>query len=414
MLPIGVIVAALGGLAIGIERQWSGHASGPRARFAGIRTFSLLGAAAGVSGWLWSVQSQALAAILLAGCAGLILAAYLAASRVDVDATTEVSAMVVLGAGTVAGLGYLALASALIAATTLVLIEKSRLHALVKRLDDEGLRAATRFAVMALVVLPLLPTGPYGPLGTVRPRALWMLVLFFSGLSFAAYIARRAVGARYGYVVAGLLGGLISSTNVTLTFARVSRTSASAGVSLAHGVVAACTILFVRVVVATIVLNPRLAWALMPYVVPPFIVGGAAMATGVRYGEARTNRVEPPNNPLAVGAALQMAALFQVVLTVVALARQAWGETGIMVSGAVLGITDVDALTVSMSQAAASGVSVDIAARGIGAGILANTVLKLLIALTIGAGRFRAVVAVSLLAIGTALGGALAWPIMYR
>ena len=99
------------------------------------------------------------------------------------------------------------LASGVIALTVLLLVEKSRLHALVRLLDDRGFRAGARFAVLALVVLPLLPEGPYGPLGGIRPRALRALVLFFSGLSFCGYIARTIVGDRYGYAVAGLLAG---------------------------------------------------------------------------------------------------------------------------------------------------------------------------------------------------------------
>ena len=181
----GIIVGALGGAAIGVEREWSGHASGPRARFAGVRTFTLLGLMAGIAGWLWKAEAMPLATALLAGGAGLVVVAYLAASRQDVDGTTEVAAFVVLAAGALAGAGWLALASGSIAASALLLVEKSRLHALVARLDDTSLRTGFRFAVMAIVILPLLPEGPYGPFGGVRPRELWMWVLFFSGLSFA-------------------------------------------------------------------------------------------------------------------------------------------------------------------------------------------------------------------------------------
>ena len=44
---LGLLIATLGGAAVGLERQWSGHAEGPRARFAGIRTFTMLGAMGG-------------------------------------------------------------------------------------------------------------------------------------------------------------------------------------------------------------------------------------------------------------------------------------------------------------------------------------------------------------------------------
>src|SRR5262245_10447257 len=198
-------------MAIGLERQWSGHASGPRARFGGLRTFTLLGALAGISGSLAAADREGLALVLLAAAASLVVMAYVAASRTDVDATTEASGLVVLAAGVLAGLGRLQLASAIVAVTTLLLAEKTRIHAIAARIDDESLRAALRFGVMAIVLLPLLPEGPFGPWGSVRPRALWMLVLLCSGLSFAAYLARRLAGNAHGYPLAGMLGGMISS-----------------------------------------------------------------------------------------------------------------------------------------------------------------------------------------------------------
>ena len=110
---------------------------------------------------------------------------------------------------------------------------------MVARIDTVGLRSGVRFGVMALVILPLLPAGPYGPLGGVRPRELWMLVLFFSGLSFAGYVSRSLVGPGHGYLVTGLLGGMVSSTNVTFTFARSSRSEPALSRELATGAVAA-------------------------------------------------------------------------------------------------------------------------------------------------------------------------------
>ena len=213
---VGLLIAALGGAAVGLERQWSGHADGPAARFAGIRTFTMLGAVGGVSGWLWMAGAPTPAAILLAGAVAVVAAAYVAGSRQDIDGTTEVAALVVLAAGMLAGTGSVRLASGIIALLTLLLVEKSRLHALVQRIDDVGLRSGVRFAVMALVILPLLPEGPYGPLGGIRPREIWVLVLFFSGLSFAGHVARRVVGPGHGDLVTGLLGGLVSSTSLTL------------------------------------------------------------------------------------------------------------------------------------------------------------------------------------------------------
>jgi uncharacterized membrane protein (DUF4010 family) len=279
---VGLLIAALGGAAVGLERQWSGHAEGPGARFAGIRTFTMLGAVGGLSGWLWTAGVAAPAAILFAGAVTIVAAGYVAGSRHDIDGTTEVAALVVLAAAVLAGLGSIRLASGIIALVTLLLVEKSRLHALVHRIDDVGLRSGVRFAVMALVVLPLLPEGPYGPLGGVRPREIWALVLFFSGLSFAGYLARRLVGSGRGYLVTGLLGGLMSSTNVTFTFARASRTDPAMDRALAFGAVAGNAILYPRVLVATAILNAAVLPPLISFLAAPRVAGRRRGGRGCR------------------------------------------------------------------------------------------------------------------------------------
>src|SRR5215467_1753057 len=353
-LPLGIMVAALGGAAVGVEREWSGHAAGAQARFGGVRTFTLIGGVAGLAGWFAAQQLFGISVVLAAGATALVLAGYIAASRTSVDATTEAAGLVVIGAGFAAGLGWIALASGIIAISTLLLVEKSSLHALVGRIDDEELRAAARFGVMAIVILPLLPEGPYGPLGGIKPRELWLLVLFFTGLSFAGYFARRLLGAKRGYAVAGLLAGMVSSTNATFTFARMSRQHKDLSASLAVGTVAACTMLFPRVLAATMVLDHRVASALLPYLAAPFLLGVAAMALWWRVnpGAAPSTTV---SNPLQIVPALQMAITFQAVLFAVTLVRRWFGNTGLLASGAVLGVADVDALTISMTKNVAHG-----------------------------------------------------------
>lgn len=391
--------AALGGLAVGIERQWSGHA---RAHFAGVRTFTLLGGSAGLSGWLFVQGAQLPAVVLLAAAALLIVVAYRVAGVRDVDGTSEVAALVVLAAGFLAGFGELALASAVIAITVLMLVEKSRLHAWVRALNDAEVRAGARFAVMAVVVLPLLPEGPYGPLGGVRPRLIWMLVLLFSGLSFAGYIARRVVGPGRGSLVTGLLGGLVSSTQVTLAYARASRDQPELGMALAGGALAASTVLFARTAFAAAILTPALARALAPSLVLPAACGLVATVLAARRAPA-VPQASAPENPLQLRGALQMALLFQAVLLVVGLARQSFGATGLVVSGALLGLTDVDAVTVSMARMIADGSDAGAAAVALAVAILSNTLLKLGLALVVGVGRFRVVTAAGLAVISIAI-----------
>jgi uncharacterized membrane protein (DUF4010 family) len=404
---VGFLIAALGGAAVGLERQWSGHAEGPAARFAGIRTFTMLGAVAGFSGWLWSAGVTAPGAILFAGAVTVVVVGYVAGSRQDIDGTTEVAALVVLAAGVLAGMGSIRLASGIIALVTLLLVEKSRLHALVRRIDDVGLRSGVRFAVMALVVLPLLPEGPYGPLGGIRPRELWALVLFFSGLSFAGYVARSLVGPGHGYLVTGLLGGMVSSTNVTFTFARTSGTDLVTDRALAFGAVAANAMLYPRVLVATAILNPAVVPPLVLYLAAPALVAIAVAVAGALRSPREGAPEVPLRNPLQLAGALQMTVLFQAVLLAVYLARETWGASGVFTSAAILGLTDVDALTVSMTRDVAQTVSPAVAAIALAVGVLANTGMKLGLALFLGSRRFRAIAGGALALMFVALAAAL-------
>lgn len=407
MIPsyvIGIVVAALGGAGVGLERQWSGHAEGPSGRFAGIRTFTMLGAVAGVSGWLWTIGASVFAVLLLAGAVAITAGAYVAASRQEIEGTTEVAALVVLAAGVLAGMGHVRLASGITAIEILLLVEKSRLHALVRRIDDAELRAGVRFAVMALVVLPLLPAGPYGPWGGFRPRELWILVLFFSGLSFAGHLLRNVVGPGRGYFVSGVAGGLVSSTSVTFTFAGLSRKEPSAARALAFGAVGANAVLFPRVVVAALVLNARVVPDLLPYLMAPAAVAAVAAVLGMRERvvDQEPNASSATRNPLQLGAALQMAAVFQLVILLVNVARESFGDAGILTSAAVLGLTDVDALTVSMTRGVGGTIAPETAALAIAVGVLANTALKMCLAVLLGAAVFRRVVAGVLLLMAVA------------
>ncbi len=393
---IGLAVAALLGLAVGIERQWSGHASGPDARFAGARTFLLLGAVGGLVGRFAADGLVALAAVLLASAGLLVAAAYVVASRrgsADPDGTTEMAALVVLGLGAASGLGEIRVASAATVVMVLALHEKSRIHHFVSRLDDWELRGAVQFAVLALVVLPILPVGPYGPLGGIRPQALWALVLVFSGLNFVGYVARRVVGTTRGYGLAGLAGGLVSSTAVTLAFARRSRLEPEAGYGLAVGTIAASTVLPVRVAAVTVALNPFAARELVPYVAVPLGTGLILLAIAIRQGRTGSGEAEapmpPPESPLRLAGAIRLALLFQLSLMALEWVRLQFGETGILPLAALLGLTDMDALTISMTRLEPRAAMASLAALAIGVGLLSNTLLKGALAVGLGSGLYR-------------------------
>jgi uncharacterized membrane protein (DUF4010 family) len=404
----GIIVAVLGGAAVGVERQRSGHATGPEARLGGIRTFTLLGTLAGIAGKLIALNGASASALIIAGALAIVVAGYVRASSKDIDATTEVAAVVVIGAGVLGGLGELRLSAALATLTVLLLAEKPRLHGMVDRLDEPTLLAAARFAVMSAVILPLLPEGPFGPAPGIRPRELWILVLLFSGMSFVGYLAHRIAG-NAGYPLTGVIGGLVSSTSVTLTFARLSGSEHSRQAELATGAVAASTVLFLRVVIAVTILNATLLPEVVRYVAAPFVAALIAVALAWRSLRGATAEPEPLRNPLEFRNATEMALVFQVVLFVVFYLRQWIGNTGLMVSGFLLGLTDIDALTLAMSRSVGGGTTVEAAARAIAMGIVSNSLMKAAIAIGVGRGGFRWQAGGALLAMAAAGAATLYW-----
>ena len=407
---IRLAVAALAGMAVGLEREWSGHATGPAARFAGVRTFFLLGAIGGVAGWLLVLGQIAISVSLLLGASALVVAAYLTAARRTpeaIDGTTETAAILVLGTGLLAGLGSLALSSGIVAVTLLLLGEKDAIRAFVKRIGPEEMFAALRFAVLALVVLPLLPEGPFGPLGGIRPRSLWTVILIFSGVNFAGYLARRALGDTRGYLAMGALGGLVSSTAVTLSFSRQSRDEPQHSAALAGGTIAACTVVLLRVVVVLLVLNAALAPGVGMGLAPMFAVGLVLIwLVHRREPDGKPKKpAEESKNPLRLGSAIVMALAFQVVLMILHVFQERFGESGVLASAALAGLTDLDAITFGMSQLAENAAMVSVAAQALILAAVVNTAFKTALALVLGSPAYRRLAVPGLLLV-TLAGGA--------
>ena len=442
-LAFDLLVAALVGLAVGVQREWTGHTDGPDGRFAGARTFALLGIIGGFAGWLVRLGYPALATVIAAGGVLMPIVAYWATMRrpgTTTDGTTEVVAVLVVALGLTAGLGVRTPAAAVGVITVVLLAEKTRLQQALQRVDAAEMRAALLFAVLALVVLPVLPDTGYGPYEAFRPRQLWMVVLIFSALNFAGYITRRLIGETRGLAVTGLIGGFVSSTAVTLNFSRRSREEPALALPLALGVVAACTVLIPRLLVVTTMLRPPLALALLPVLSPVFLAGllliGFVLWRERDTRPAGTPATEPHaephaeprlatptasdprpanglgHNPLGLTSSLQMAVAFQLVLFALAWIQQNAGASGLIASATVLGLTDMDALTLSMTRYAASPNAVPMAAAAVGVGVLSNTALKCGLVLAIGEPRYRrhAAGGLAMLAAGSAAGLALGWP----
>ena len=402
---LGIALAI--GLLIGTERGWHQRDRAEGSRVAGLRTFGLIGLAGGATALLASSYGGWLLGVGLAVIGVLLLLGHWIASRGDPDIgmTTEVAALVtfLLAAMEVAGYAELSAAGAVVTAGLLGM--KAQLHAALRRLEEYELTAGLQLALVTLVVLPVLPDEGYGPWHLFNPYALWLMVVLISAISFTGHFAVRIVGARRGLMLTGLFAGLAASTALTLAFSRLGKQRKDIQGLLAGAVVVASTTMFPRILVEVAVVNPRL----LHLVVAPFLVLTAtgAVGTGIlwrRFAKEQGAGEQPPfRRPFEFRTALQFAALLAVVLFVAKLASVYLGDSGVYGVALISGLSDVDAITLSLSGMAGHAFGAEVAARGIVLAALANTAVKgTLVSLLCGGEMARAVVAV--LAAVTALG----------
>jgi uncharacterized membrane protein (DUF4010 family) len=406
-------IACLIGALTGLEREKRQHDEGV-GDAPGLRTFILVAEIGAIAGWLARIFSApwiigaALGALALVIVAGYVVSARSGTGQLGL--TTEVATLVVclLGAMTTLGLAPLAIGLAVI--TAAVLAYKQSLHGLVERLGWDDVYAGLRLLIAAFVVLPLLPDRPIDPWGALNPASLWRLVLLISSLSLVGYVATRWLGEKTGAALTGITGGLVSSTAVTLSFARESRASGRAPSVLAVGILLAWVIMFGRVVVEVFVVNAALVW----HVLPPFLAMAAAAAVVAVWLSRRATREPdrrgkdvPLTNPFSLTSAAKFAAFFALVLVVVKLAQRYFPGTGLFVVAALAGLSDVDAITLSMADHAKSG-DASTATAAIVIAVLSNTLVKAGMVTALGSVSLKRPVLVATAAVMTA-GIAVAW-----
>jgi uncharacterized membrane protein (DUF4010 family) len=397
-------IALLIGALVGLEREKRKLAQ-PDIGVGGLRTFILLAEAGAVSAWL-SLQLQApwVFAATVLGVVILVAAGYLVQTRSlesDRGLTTEIAAVTVCLLGGACLVGSPELAVALGIATSALLAYKQPLHRVVGRIGTDDLYAGLKLLTATFIVLPLLPNRTVDPWGALNPYALWWLVILISALSLVGYVAVRLLGANRGTALTGLFGGLVSSTAVTLAFSRRSREDSGAGLapSLAAGILLAWGVMFVRVVVIVAVANV----ALVGRLVGPFVVLAAVCAIGAAWqlrGRARSasDAAAPAvgiTNPFSLTEATKFALFFAGVLLVVALAQQHFPGQGLYFVAALAGLTDVDAISLSMASYAKSGGDPGVAVNAIVIAALSNTLVKLGLVAGLAAASLKARTAVA-------------------
>lgn len=407
---LGIALAI--GLLIGLERGWHTREWEEGTRVAGLRTYGLIGLLGGV----WALISQQVNILLLGfgflGLTLIILTAYVMRVRAkhEIGITSAIAALLTFALGAMAILGYHLAAAAAAVIVTLLLDLKPQLHGWLRKLEPRELNASLELLLISVVMLPILPNQGYGPWQALNPYAIWWMVVLITGISFVGYFAMKIGGTRYGALLTGISGGLVSSTAVTLTLAKLTQREPRHADAMASGILAACATMFPRILLIATVINPDLFF---PLLWPIAIIAGLTyLAAWLFWHKARqTVPTEPPalTNPFQIGMAIRFSILLAVIL-LLARAMQAWlGDTGLYLLSALSGTTDVDAISLSVSRMSLDALPLEVTVTAILLAAASNTVVKSAFALYIGgAGLGLRVGLASILAL---LAGAI--PILY-
>jgi len=374
-------VALAIGFLVGLQREYA-HGGPEKEISAGERTLALMGLAGCGAALVADELGSPWAFVgIIVPLGLLIVASYVVTSwRGDVGLTTEVATVLTILAGALCYWNHLELAVAIAVATTVLLSLKLETDRLVRHITREDIRATLMFAVITAIVLPILPRQSLGPppLDVLRPYSLWLMVVFISGISFLGYVLIKLVGARRGIGLTGLLGGLASSTAVTLSFAERSHTDKDLHRPFGLAIIIAWTTMFPRVLVEAAALNPSLLGRLLPPMVAAASLGAAY--AGYLYLSQRTDRQEDVefSNPFEFGPALKFGLLYALILLVSRAAQIYLGDPGIYISSVVGGFADADAITLSMAELSteAGGLDPGTAARAIVLAAMSNTAAK--------------------------------------
>ncbi len=374
-------MAMLLGVLIGIEREYSANQKMQK-MFAGVRTFGLFGLLGGLAALAADQMKDAWALVsMVLVVGGMILTSYVVTSRKDrVGMTTEIAGLIVVLNGALCYWGLVSLAVAAAVSVTALLSIKPFTQFFVGRISNEDVYATLQFAVISAVILPVLPNASFAPppFDVLNPYNIWLMVVFISGISFLGYALIKFVGPDRGIGLLGFMGGLVSSTAVTLTFAERSRSQSGLVRPFTLAILISWVVMFVRVLVEVFVVNRALLTVVWLPVAAAGSMGLAYSAFLFFFQRPSESSDVEFTNPFELSTAIKFGLLYGVILLVARAAQMYLGDAGTYASAILSGLTDVDAITLSMAELSkpGNGLSMETAARSIVLAISANTLVK--------------------------------------
>ncbi len=387
-LFIRLIISVLIGLLVGVERER--NLTEKDQLFAGIRTYPLIAILGFLSGLISNKTSDGVF-IAIFSIYGLLVVTsyYFSAKKTSMGGTSEISLILVFLLGYLVYLDYVLLSAMITLVIVIFLAFKSQFHTFADKIVQEDIYATIKFALITLIILPILPNKTYDPFDVINPQKIWYLVVLIAGVSFVGYVLFKVIGNKRGIQLLSILGGIASSTAVTLSFTSLSKEHKQLSKSYAAGILMASSIMFPRVILIIAVLNIELALKItVPFLI--FFIAGIAFSS-ILWKRTKTKAVEKVKikNPFKVLFAVKFGILFAIILFISSAAQYYFGDKGIYLSSIFAGFADVDAIVLSLTQLTKQNLSIDSAAIGIVIAATANSFVKAFISSFLGAVEMR-------------------------
>jgi uncharacterized membrane protein (DUF4010 family) len=382
------VVAGMGFL-VGLEREYAGLKDGSKS-FAGVRTFIFISILGFLGGLLYVIASPYLLFGLMAGIVALsAFSYYLTSKSGDVGGTTEVAALLVFALGAVTFFGFIEESLVITVIVLIVLSSKFRLHKAIGTITEEEMFDFIRFAVLALLVFPFLPNQTYGPYNVINPHEIGLVILSVSGIGFAGYILMKFIGTGRGILITGIIGGLASSTAISWVFSRKSKANPELSGYCSAAILSASAVMSIRVLILVALFNVALLKMLL---IPFALIFVAAISVAIFYYKRTSGKqLDTPlkGRPLQLQSAIVFSIIYILVILLVSWANVKYGESGILVVSVVSGLSDIDAITISVSRLAGPQIQMNTAGSAILIATLSNTVIKLGIGIWAGSASLR-------------------------
>ncbi|NLU13657.1 MAG: MgtC/SapB family protein [Gammaproteobacteria bacterium] len=385
---IQLAVALLLGALTGLQRGWAAREQKSGERVAGMRTYALVGLLGGIATLLsLKVTAWVLPSTLLAVCIAAVIAYRARMLQMgNYSITGIIGLLLTFSFGALAVAVDITIAATAAVITTIILDNKNEIHSALNRLQEHELDAALKLLLISVVMLPLLPNEDMGLGGMLNPYKIWWMVVLIASISFAGYFAMRVGGTEKGILFTSLFAGLASSTALTLHFSRLARQTPQISALLSSGILLACGTMYLRILLYCAMITPTLlGYLVAPLLVMTLVLYFPALLIWRKYRNG--TRVEQPtlnNNPLDLKSALLLGALLTVILLLASVLQQWLGNAGIYVLAAVSGITDVDAITLSLARMSQSGLESRTVLIGIIIASSVNNLMKAGMAVSIG------------------------------